>query len=352
MQNGKYAHDTAMRRLYAMERGVRFRRNVLSVASMALSVYITVSSQAVREGVLATLRSCASKLVPSLMPFMIASRLLVSCGFGEGCARVFSRPFSLLFGLGGSGAGAFLLGAAAGFPVGAKNVCELKDSGACTEREAEALLGLCSNPGIGFCVAFIGMGLWKSAVFGLRVWLTAVLSSVLAGVLVKRDAVVIPRENVLKKDVSKSDVVISSVLVGAVTDAVSSMLYVCGFVIFFELLAGAVVSLVGALPCFDGAARDVIDAVFTAFLEFSSGTVKLAELAGRTPAEAGAVFAAALGRVMTVAAVTWSGVSVHMQVAAFALPRKLKMSGYYRVKALATLISAVIAMAVEVIIGA
>lgn len=348
LQNGKRIRSAPCRRLKYGACGFRGTRAALAVFSLFLTAYLTVSSQTVKRSVSASLVFCAETLVPSLFPFMIASSLLVACGFGQVCARVFAKPFGALFGSSGAGAGAFLLGSVAGFPIGAKNVCELKENGVCTASEAEALLGLCSNPGVGSCVAFIGVSMWGSAAFGVQVWVIALVSSVISGMLCKRDDAVISRDIGLSLPDADGGYTVFGTVIGAITGAVGAMLSVCGSVVFFELIGTVIASIIGMIVGGEGMAFDVITTSVAAFLEFSSGTVMIARLFGGVGGSCVGGGLAALGRVMTVAAVAWSGVSVHAQVAALAVPCGVKMSGYYRVKALtatiATLISAVLSM--------
>lgn len=319
---------------------------LLAVIGVLLTAVFIVSPDIPKKAVLRSLKLCAEILIPSLFPFMIASGLMLSGDMGELFSKLFERPFRALFGLSGSGAGCFLIGALSGFPLGAKSVCTLVEKGKCSISEAERLLALCSNSGISFTVAVIGKLAWGSSVFGLKLWCICLTSSVLTGVIFKLSTAnnaVIPSDFKVT-NTQASTLSVSGCIVSAVTDSITSVLKICGFVAFSELIVSVFMEFTAS---FAGSASDTIISEFaltavSAFLEFSSGTLKLAAIAQGHITEASRRNAVILAKLLTTAATAWSGLSVHMQVSAFAVPRGINMSKYYIFKATATIIAVII----------
>lgn len=83
------------------------------------------SLEAAREGI--TL--CLDVLIPSLFPFFVLSSLLIETGVAGFCARPLSRWMYPLFGVGGAGAAALVLGLIGGYPAGARTIAQLVERG-------------------------------------------------------------------------------------------------------------------------------------------------------------------------------------------------------------------------------
>jgi hypothetical protein len=84
-----------------------------------------------------------------------------------------------------------------------------------------------------------------------------------------------------------------------------------------------------------------LNAVTVSFFEFSSGVFAIAEASFPSVALPSFLYIGgeALARAFTVAALSWSGVSVHMQAAGFTAPFGISMREYYLRKAAAVLLS-------------
>lgn len=99
------------------------------------------SLEAAREGI--TL--CLDVLIPSLFPFFVLSSLLIETGVAGFCARPLSRWMYPLFGVGGAGAAALVLGLIGGYPAGARTIAQLVERGECSREEARRLSRFCQQ---------------------------------------------------------------------------------------------------------------------------------------------------------------------------------------------------------------
>ena len=136
-------------------------------------------------------------IVPSLLPFFILSSLLQQLGLPGILGRWLSPVTQQLFGIGGAGASALLLGVTGGYPLGADAVARLRRSGALTREQAERALAFCNNSGPAFLVGAAGVGVFHSAGYGLLLYGVHVLSAVLVGMLfAPRSGGFLPEERV------------------------------------------------------------------------------------------------------------------------------------------------------------
>ena len=96
------------------------RGNYIALAATLTALgALLLCSQAALESARAGLTLCAQMIVPSLLPFFILSSLLQQLGLPGILGRWLSPVTQRLFGIGGAGASALLLGVTGGYPLGA-----------------------------------------------------------------------------------------------------------------------------------------------------------------------------------------------------------------------------------------
>ncbi len=284
------------------------RGNYIALAATLTALgALLLCSQAALESARAGLTLCAQMIVPSLLPFFILSSLLQQLGLPGILGRWLSPVTQRLFGIGGAGASALLLGVTGGYPLGADAVARLRRSGTLTREQAERALAFCNNSGPAFLVGAAGVGVFHSAGYGLLLYGVHVLSAVIVGMLfAPRSGGFPPEERAQIAAVS-----LSQALPEAVRSAVRAVLTVSGFVVTFSVVTG-VLDASGLLPALVGtsAARLGLElhftrALCTGVLELGTG---IGAMQGLTPTPGNLALAAFL--------IGWGGVSVHCQTAA------------------------------------
>ena len=250
------------------------------------------------------LKMCAESLIPSLFPFMVLGNLLVSCGGGEVLGRWLSVPMKRIFGLGGACSLPVVVGLISGFPVGATVTAELVKSGEISRDEGERVLCLCNNPGPVFVLSTVSGMLGCGRAGGLVLWLSVTLSAIVSGLLFGRGAPS-PRRAVVPTYENGAGCVVSSV-----KKSVVSMLNVCGFITFF----GVIVNIVSA-----GSGK-LTGVLAGGILETATGCFKLSlwNISEKLPIAA--------------MILSWSGLSVHAQVAAAVDGSGISLGRYIRAK--------------------
>ncbi|MBQ2895195.1 MAG: hypothetical protein IJE26_00625 [Oscillospiraceae bacterium] len=278
------------------------KKRIGLVLALALLALLLGESTAAGDGALWGLELCGRLLVPTLLPLFAASGLLNRLGLGDVLAARLARPFGRLFGVSGAGASAFLLGLCGGYPLGAATAASLYRDGRIDREEAEQLLSFCDNTGPAFAVAAIGRGALQSTGAGLFLYGVQVLSAVLTGLLLRR------RERGGTAALPGTALPFPQALAEAVSAAVTAMLGVCGWVIFFSALLfavnahGALGSLAGWLGATLGLELHFAKAAVWSLLELS-GTVGLLSALPLSPATLA----------LAAFALSWGGLCVHLQ---------------------------------------
>ena len=248
------------------------------------------------------MKLCVLSVIPSLFPFMVASELIVSSGAAENIGGLLKKPFRRVFGVGGEGASAFLLGMICGFPVGTRAALSLYKRERISRADFARLICFSNVPSSAFVISAVGSSLFGCRNFGIALYCITILSALVTGLLLNAlcGGAGLDEEYCERARDEKKRGGISSVS-GAVVSAASAMLGVCGFVIFFSVITGLLGSILDGLG-----ASQILKAWFFALFELTGG---VASAAGVKPISLAVIIAAF--------AVGWSGMSVHFQVASF-----------------------------------
>lgn len=285
-----------------------------------LLVWFLADAERVRAAAAEGLLLCGRSVIPALFPFMAASTMLVSMGFGEWAAPRLAGLMNL-YRLPGPAGSALLLGLVGGYPIGARTAAELHGKGLLTADEAERLLGFCNNSNPVFLISVLGGGVFGSPRTGVYLWLIHVLSALLTGFFFRGSPQALGRRR-MPRIVPCQDVSFASAFVDGVRSACTSMVSVCGFVIFFYVLASPLANLGAPL---------------------GAGLVGALELFSLTPL----LTADRLGFILASACAGWGGLSILCQTAAVLEGSGLRLRNCVRGKALQGLLAGVLAAAVS-----
>ena len=178
---------------------------------------------------------CTGPLLVSLFPFLIIARLFLQCNAGEQLGILF-RPVAKLIGVQSVSAGSVLLiGALGGFAPAATAASEAVRTGRLSSREASALLPACICSGPSFVILTVGGQMLGSRTLGICLFAAQLLAGYLTAAFLNR----FPYHKKFRSEpysfqtASQEPPHLDTVI------AESSIAYLklCGFVLYFRLLA-------------------------------------------------------------------------------------------------------------------
>ncbi len=254
-----------------------------------------VAANYMREG----LTLCARAIVPSLFPFMVLSELLVTSGVGEWLSVPLERPLGKLLGLPRAGCCAAFLGLLCGFPIGARCAILAYEKGTLDREECERALACSSIPSSAFLISTVGTTLWENSKFGVFLYISAVFSALLSGILLY--VLQKPEKRVKEKRAFSPPAKVhfeAGMFPTAIKNATLNTLLICAYVVFFCTLTGAVELVINRFT-----ANEITHAILSALLELSGGVSAASNLADQR-----------LAVILTGVAVGWSGLSIHCQM--------------------------------------
>ena len=276
-----------------------------------LSPYISVH---VRSGLIL----CAESIIGSVFPFMILSDAIMGLVKTEELG-VLRKGFEKLFKINGSGVKVFLVGILCGFPVGAKSARTLYESGDITKEECERLISFTNNASPAFIISGIGYLMRGSIRDGVILYLSTMLSSIAVGMLLG-----------IKKSPSKLSNNLHSEsfnFVISVKNASLSTLNICGFVTFFSVVCGIIKDF------FHKKSMLIFSAIF---LEIGNAASTLSS--GLLPSN--------ISLILTSFAISFSGISVYMQVRSFFNNTDIALHKYFYAKLLEGVFSSIITLSI------
>ncbi len=313
-------------------------------------IFLILFSDTAVKSALNGLNLWAGVVVPSLLPFFIASGIMNATGFTNASGILLEPVMRPFFNVPGCSSFALALGVTSGYPVGAKITSDLRKSGALTKTEAERLLAFTNNSGPLFIIGAVGTGMYGSSLIGIFLFICHFLACITVGFLFRfykpsHGLTAMVRYNVGKKTEnsrkpspgvksktrkrllidfrnrliheSRSRAGFGTLLGEAIRDSVSTVLTIGGFIVLFSVIISllketGVIKLITEMLLrllpqslrqngFDG----VISGVLSGILEITTGS-ELVSCGTSIPLSIKLPAASFV--------IGWAGLSVHFQV--------------------------------------
>lgn len=128
---------------------------VLKISLVLLFFCMLLRPETVFLGARSGLLLWFETVLPTLLPFILISNLLIHTNAFSYLTRLFGPIIRQLFGTSEEGSFAVLTGFLCGYPMGAKTTADLIRSGHITQAEGTYLLSFCNNTSIGFIMNYI-----------------------------------------------------------------------------------------------------------------------------------------------------------------------------------------------------
>lgn len=184
----------------------------------------------------------ANNVVPSLLPFFIATELLGYTNVVNKLGKLLNPIMRPIFNVPGVGSYALLMGIISGYPTGAKIVCNLKEQGLLTDVESERLLAFTNNSGPLFILGTVGVSLFGNTLIGFLLLLTHILACISVGILFR-----FWKKNKnsnfsnLKININNNKQLVNfsnlgEVLGKSITSSISTIVMIGGFVVLFSVV--------------------------------------------------------------------------------------------------------------------
>ena len=251
---------------------------------------------------------CYEIIIPSLFPFFICSGLLIYSGLCETISKICRPIMKPLFNINGAGAAALVLGTISGYPLGAVTACQLYESGYLSKSETERLLAFCNNSGPLFILGAVGSAIYSSYKIGIVLYVSHILAAISVGILFRFYAQ--DKHKAPVYTINQPDRTFSEVFSQVLTNSISSILTICGAVVFFSVATNIVSA---KLPD-----NDILKSIFIGIMELTGGIKSISTTS----------LSLNLRLVMSAFVVGFAGICVHLQVMAIVKNKGLSLKPY------------------------
>ncbi|SHG97196.1 sporulation integral membrane protein YlbJ [Thermosyntropha lipolytica DSM 11003] len=220
-----------------------FPRLLFTAIILIFTFFMIINPQETINAAFSGFKLWYSILLPALLPFFIASELLVSLGLAKFLGLILEPVMRPLFKLPGCSSLAIVMGFTSGFPVGAVLTKKLYDEKMLTDEEAERLVSFTNNSSPLFIIGAVGVGMLNSPALGYLLAFAHYASNLLVGWYLARKAPekILPlstlNRNNLRLFLNLKTPGIGRLAGDAIRNSIANLLQIAGFIIIFSVFA-------------------------------------------------------------------------------------------------------------------
>ncbi len=298
-------------------------------AALGAFIMLILFPEAAAEGVKNGLYICADKILPSLLPFFIASSLLTNLGATAYIGKLLAPVSSKLFHVSGAGGSAFVIGLTGGYPLGASYISDMYRNNQIEKSEAEKLLIFCNNSGPAFIIGACGVAAFHSSAVGIFLYAVHILAALIGGIIFSGK-----EKTAVSLETAVNGMDFAKAFTASVKSSVNALISVCGFILAFSVLVSMLnfYIVAGNMAQYTHLELSFCRAFLVGLLEIGSGMGCMVNLAVNPLNLALAAFI--LG---------WGGISVHFQTLAVISDTDIKTARYIIGRFIIALLGAVFA---------
>lgn len=256
-------------------------------------------------------------VLPALLPFFIATRLLIYLSVDS--IKTLDK-FTTKFFKVNNGGKIFFLSIISGYPIGAKLICDAYKQNQIDLRSAKKMMSFCSVSGPMFIIGSIGIGVFKSVKIGYILLLCHIIGAILNGLLFRNSHKNIDEENEYNYSPKQQS---SNILADSMIDSITSILLVGGYIVFAFVLIDLLNNL-QLIPTLTNILTDVfniknseiINALLNGSVEMTRGLINIGNLN----------LSSNLNICLSSFLISFGGISIYLQSLNFTKELKIKKS--------------------------
>lgn len=311
-----------------------FIDTILSIILLLIMLLIISNPTKYTSGTISGLKLFFTAVLPGLFPFMLITKILTEIGLVFNLSKKCDKFTQKVFGTPGVSLYAFFMSIISGYPIGAKIIGDLYEKKLISDSDAKKMSIFCTTSGPIFIIGTVGTFMFKSFTFGIILYASHILSSLLLGIICnlfwRKKVATIAYPEIVSRPKSK-DIISSSI-----SQTINSLFVVGAYITIFYLIAEIFESLnvFSALqmvlsPILSSIGLDTkyLQGVLYGILEVTRGAQTLS------------VFNSHSSLILTSGILSFSGLSIIFQSMAFLKPAGVKTTQFVIFKILHALLA-------------
>ena len=220
---------------------ISIKKYIIPVIFIFFTICLIIFSRQNLSAAKSGLELFASSVVPSLLPFFIATELLGYTNIIHSLGKLLNKIMRPIFNVPGEGAFPFIMGIISGYPVGAKIVTRFRKENICTKEEGERLIAFTNNSGPLFIIGTVGISLLGDLRTGILLFITHLLACITVGIIF-RFWKSNPNKKTTRSFEYNSDIKtvsisnLGEVLANSIMSSINTILMIGGFVVLFSVV--------------------------------------------------------------------------------------------------------------------
>lgn len=306
---------------------------------LGLIIAIILSPQYYINSATSGLTAFVTKVLPSLFPFFVLTKILTELNVFGGLTRALEKPTKFLFGAPGIGAYVFIIGLICGYPVSAKINADLFLSGSITERDATKIAAFTSTSGPMFVIGTVGVTMFNNASLGALILTCHALGAIITGIIFRswgkrktKQSAQVSATLAEQKTEQIAQPKISSAINNAMFSSINSVLVVGGFIVVFYIIIDCLFNLVNI----NGISRALVGGV----VEMTRGLIELSAL----------FLPLSINLIVGSFLISFGGFSIIMQAFYFLNNAKVKLTTFILIKIVHAISATAIAFLISLLI--
>lgn len=305
-----------------------FDKNQVTDILFTILVFITIiiiiiNPKKYSSGTIEGLKLFFYSVLPGLFPFMLLTKILTEIGIVEKFFSKFDRLTYFLFGTPGISLYTLFVSILSGYPIGSKVISDLYNKQIISEDDAKKMSIFCTTSGPSFVIGTIGTIMFDSYKFGVIIYFSHILSSILLGIIF--NILCKNKHKHIKKEKNFDKIKQKNIIGYCINETISSLLIVGSYITIFYLI-GELLDTINVFmllqkisnPIFSILSIDkkYISGILYGILEVTRGSKVLS------------AFSNNFSVVLTTGILSFSGLSIIFQSMAFLKQAKIKTHNF------------------------
>lgn len=307
---------------------------ILCILSIILMLIImpSIAMQSFFTGILIW----ATKVLPSLLPFFILTKLLSYTTFISTIGKKLNPITKKLYGVGGVSGYIFTMSIVSGYPMGAKLTSDMYSNKIITTRQASVITSFTSTSGPLFIIGSVAIGMYNNPTLGYIILISHYLSALINGLIYRKE---------VKNEISTlNSTTTTNPLGDSMTNSIASIMTVGGFIALFYMILSLLLSINAftfiTFPLeLIGISKDITSGIISGLIEVTTGCIMISKLNLSLPF---------IGTILSFL-ISFGGLSIHAQAYCFLKSFNMPYFKFLLQKTTHAIISSIITLIILII---